>query len=85
MWGFLACHRAGVTSILLTYKLEFREGKILPKAMPWQAANMSGFKSKLVLSSIFLDKGSHVLCVVNNVVEGEYGLAYMERRDKMFS
>jgi hypothetical protein len=50
MWGFLACQRAGVTSISMTQKLEFREGKILPKAMPWQAANLSHFKSKLVLS-----------------------------------
>lgn len=78
--GLLACQRAGVTSILMTQKLEFREGKILPKARPWQAANMSGFKSKLILARTSLDKGLSVLCIVNNdVCGGEYGPTYMER------
>lgn len=82
MWSFLACQRAGVTSILMTQKLEFREGKILPKAMIWQADNMSGFKSKLVFSSTFLDEDLfYALCSVNSdgVRGREYGPAYMER------
>lgn len=61
----------------MTQKLEFRQGKILPKAMPWQTVNMSIFNSKLVLSSNFHDKGLYVLYVVNNAAEGEYGLAHL--------